>query len=154
MINAFISRRTRPRLIISDNARVFKTTADWVKTVRKSEKLQNYLARENIRWQINFAKSPWCGRIYETLIKEIKKTLHKTLEKLHRSYEAFELVVMDVEKNLNSQPLTYIEAERGEKEVLTPNTILWGRDVHPVDDTEASVTEKLINKDDQATRRW
>ena len=36
-------------IIISDNAKVFKATADWIKTVRKSEKLQNYLARENIR---------------------------------------------------------------------------------------------------------
>ena len=49
-LNAFFSRRTRPPIIISDNAQVFKVTADWVKTVRKREKLQNYLARENIRW--------------------------------------------------------------------------------------------------------
>ena len=48
-LNAFISRRTRRCIIISDNAKVFKATADWIKTVRKSEKLQNYLARENIR---------------------------------------------------------------------------------------------------------
>ena len=34
-LNAFISRRTRPRIIISDN--VFKTTADWIKTIRKWE---------------------------------------------------------------------------------------------------------------------
>ena len=37
-LNAFISRRTRPLLIISDNAQVFKATADWIKTIRKSEK--------------------------------------------------------------------------------------------------------------------
>ena len=78
-LNAFISRRTRPRIIILDNAKVCKATADWIKTVRKSKKLQNYLARENIRWQFNLAKSPWWGGIYERLIKEIKNTLHKTL---------------------------------------------------------------------------
>ena len=60
-LNAFISRRTRPRVIISDNAGVFKTTADWIGTIRKSEKLQNYLAREDIRWQFNLARSPWLG---------------------------------------------------------------------------------------------
>ena len=50
-LNAFIWRWTRPRIIISDNAKVFKATADWIKTVRNSKKLQNYLARDNIRWQ-------------------------------------------------------------------------------------------------------
>jgi len=75
-LNAFISCRARPCIIISDNAKVFKATADWIKTVRKSEKLQNYLARKNIRWQFYFTKSPWWGGIYERLIKEIKKTLH------------------------------------------------------------------------------
>ena len=58
-----ISRRTRPRIIISVNAKVLKSTADWVKTIRKTGKLQNYLARENIHWQFNLAKSPWWGGI-------------------------------------------------------------------------------------------
>ncbi|XP_022793733.1 uncharacterized protein LOC111332625 [Stylophora pistillata] len=74
-LNVFISRRTRPRIIISGNAKTFKATADWIKTVRRSEtELQNYLARENIRRQFNLAKSPWWGGNYERLIKEIKKT--------------------------------------------------------------------------------
>ena len=105
-LNAFISRRTRPRIIISDNAKVFKATADWIKTVRRSEKLQNYLARENIRWQFNLAKSPWWGGVYERLIKEIKNTLHKTLGRSSLSYKAFESVTMDIERNLNNRPLT------------------------------------------------
>ena len=160
-LNAFISRRTRPRIIISDNAKVFKATADWIKTVRRSEKLQNYLARENIRWQFNLAKSPWWGGIYERLIKEIKKTLHKTLGRSHLSYEAFESVIMDIERNLNNRPLTYVEAEREEEAVLTPNMILWGRDVYAVEDTEGSDAEKLTrmakrleNAKANAWKRW
>ena len=69
-LNAFILRRTRPCLIISDNARVFKTTADWIRAIRKSVKLQNYLARAEISWQFNLARSPlWVG-FYEILIKD------------------------------------------------------------------------------------
>ena len=96
--------------------------------MRKSEKLQNYLARENNRWQFNLAKSPWWGGIYERLIKEIKNTLHKTLGRSSLSYEAFESVSMDIERNLNNRPLTYVEAEGEEKAVLTPKMILWGRE--------------------------
>ena len=140
-LNAFISRRTRPRVIVSDNARVFKTTADWIRAIRKSEKLHNYLAREEIRWQFNLARSPWWGGFYERLIKEIKKTLHKTLGRSRLSYEAMESVVMDIERNLNNRPLTYVEAE-GEEEVLTPNMIMWGRDAHPIEDIELIEDDK------------
>ena len=115
-------------IIISDKAKVFKATAAWIKTVRKSEKLQNYLARENNRWQFNLAKSPWWGGIYKRLIKEIKNTLHKTLGRSSLSYEAFESVSMDIERNLNTRPLTYVEAEGEEEAVLTPKMILWGRE--------------------------
>ena len=140
-LNAIISRRTRPHVIISDNAGVFKTTADWIRAISKSEKLQNYLAREEIRWQFNLVRSPWCGGFYERLIKEIKKTLHKTLGRSRLSYEAKESVVMDIERNVDNRPLTYAEAE-GEEEVLTPNTIMWGRDAYPVEDIELIEDDK------------
>ena len=80
-LNAFITRKTRPEMIVSDNESVFKTTAKWIKLIRKSEKLQDYLASEGITWQFNLSKSPWWGGMYERLIKDIKKTLYKTLGK-------------------------------------------------------------------------
>ena len=161
-LNAFISRRTRPRVIVSDNAGVFKTTADWIRAIRKSEKLHNYLAREEIRWQFNLARSPWWGGFYERLIKEIKKTLHKTLGRSRLLYEAMESVVMDIERNLNNRPLTYVEAE-GEEEVLTPNMIMWGRDAHPIEDIAlieddkeklTKMNRRLEEAKAHAWRRW
>ena len=49
-VNAFITRKTRREMIVSDNASVFKTTANWIKLIHKSEKLQDYLASEGITW--------------------------------------------------------------------------------------------------------
>ena len=140
-LDVFISRRTRPRVIISDNTGVFKTTADWIRAIMKSEKLQNYLAREEILWQFHLARSPWWGGFYEILIKEIKKTLHKTLGLSRLSYEAMESVVMDVERNLNNHSLTWVEA-KGEEEVLTPNMIMWERDAYPIEDIELIEDDK------------
>ena len=91
--------------------------------------------KEEIRWQFNLARSPWWGGFYEILIKEIKKTLHKTLGRSRLSYEAMESVVMDIERNLTNRPLTYVEAE-GEEEMLTPNVIMWGSDAHLIEDIE------------------
>ena len=77
------------------------------------------------------------------MIKEIKKTLHKTLVRSHLSYETFESVIMHIERNLNNHPLTYVEAEGEEEAVLTPNMILWVRDVYAVEDTEAQMQRSL-----------
>ena len=47
-LNAFIARRTRPKLIISDNARTFKATASWIKEAIEQEPAQiNRKAAEN-----------------------------------------------------------------------------------------------------------
>ncbi|XP_044167265.1 uncharacterized protein LOC122951296 [Acropora millepora] len=75
-LNSFIARR--PRLIISDNASVFEATTSWIKKIRRSERLQDHLAKEDIKWQFNLFRSPWWGGMYERLIKEVKKTLYKT----------------------------------------------------------------------------
>jgi hypothetical protein len=48
--------------ILSDNAAPFKATADWI---RKSERLHNFLADQEIKWQFNLSKSPWWGKQWE-----------------------------------------------------------------------------------------
>ena len=125
-LNAFITRRTRPQRIVSDNAATFRATATWIKKIRKSEQLNDYLASQSITWQFNLSKSPWWGGFYERLIKEIKKTLYKTLGKTHLSFEQFENVLMDVERHLNNRPLTYVEDELGEGKVLNTEHYLMG----------------------------
>ena len=62
------------------------------------------------------------GRDLREVDQRDQKVLHKTLGRSHLSYEAFKSVIVDNETNLNN--LTYVEAEGGEDEVLTPNTIL------------------------------
>ena len=133
-LNAFIARRTRPQRIVSDNAATFRATAMWIKKIRKSEKIQDFLAGQEITWQFNLSKSPWCGGMYERLIKEIKKTLYKTLGKTHLTFEQLETVVMDMERYLNNRPLTYVESELSEDRVLTPNIVMWGQNSHTFDE--------------------
>ena len=126
-LNGFITRRTRPKRIVSDNAAVFKTTAAWIRKIRKSEELQDFLAQQQVTWQFNLSRSPWWGGLYERLIKEVKKTLYKTMGRTHLEYAQVEAVVMDIEGHLNNRPLTDMESETGEEKVLTPNAIMWGK---------------------------
>lgn len=158
-LNAFITRRTRPNKIISDNAATFRATATWIKKIRKDEKLNDFLASQSITWQFNLSKSPWWGGMYERLIKEIKKTLYKTLGKTHLNFEQLETVILDIERHLNNRPLTYVEAEFGEDRVLTPNIILWGQGSHTFDEDceEESLSKfekRLYHARQHAWTRW
>ena len=101
-LNSFITRKTRPRLIISDNSSVFKAIAGRIKKIRKSERLQDHLAREDIRRQFNLSRSPWWGGMYEPVIKDVKRTLYKTLRRTTLSFEQLKTVIVDIE--VNEQP--------------------------------------------------
>ena len=158
-LNAFIVRRTRPKLIISDNAQVFKATASWIKEIRRSEQLQDYLAKQEIRWQFNLSKSPWWGGMYERLLKDVKKTLYKTLGRTHLTFEQLEAVIVDIEKHLNNRPLTYVESGEGEDRVLTPNTIMWGQNSYTLEDDETEedlekISKRLNKAKQHAWKRW
>ena len=140
-LNVFIARRGRPRLLISDNAGTFKTTARWIKDIRKNEKLQDYLTAHKIQWRFNLAKSPWWGGIYERLIRDLKKALYKSLGRCHLSFDNLEMVIMDIEINMNIRPLTYAESESGEEQVLTPNTLIRGTNIYLINDDESDEDE-------------
>ena len=48
---------------------------------------------------------------------------------------------MDIERHLNNRPFTYVESEGGDKEVLTPNSIMWGQQSHILEDSEEEKEE-------------
>ena len=159
-LHGFITRRTRPKCIVSDNAAVFKTTATWIRKIRKSEALQDFLAQQQITWQFNLSRSPWWGGLYERLIKEVKKTLYKTMGRTHLEYAQVEVIVMDIERHLNNRPLTYMESEIGEEQVLTLNAIMWGQEAYTIEDIELDGDEvtklhvRLNEKRQHVWQRW
>ena len=162
-LNSFITRKTRPSRIVSDNATTFIATSKWIKQIRKSERLHDYLATQNIHWKFNLAKSPWWGGLYERLIKEIKTTLYKTLGKSHLLFNQLETVILDIERHLNNRPLTYVESNQEEEQVLTPNTILWGQNSYALgevneqeddDDVVGALHKRLTLARQHAWTRW
>ena len=74
--------------------------------------------------------------MYKRLIKDVKKTMYKTLGKTKLTFEQLEAVVMDIEKHMNNCPLTYIESESGKDQVLKPNLVMWGQGAHILEDIE------------------
>ena len=98
--------------------------------------------------------------MYERLIKEVKKTLCKTLSRTTLSFEQLETVIIDIEKHLNNRPLTYLESDGGEEQVLTPNVLMWGQNAHRVEETEedgdevSKLHKRLRETKQHVWRRW
>ena len=61
------------------------------------------------------------GRIILKANQRGEENLVQGNGRTHLEYAQVEAVVMDIERQLNNRPLTYMESETGEEKVLTPN---------------------------------
>ena len=108
-------------------------------------------------------KVSWWGGHFEKLIGVIKQALYKSLGRTSLRWSELEEVLLDVEINVNNRPLTYIE-EDIQYPILTPNSMILGRDTKMVDgnmteDEEEDISwqrqQKYVKRcKDAAWRRW
>ena len=113
-LKRFSARRGRPSLIISDNAKTFK-----------SKELKIYLANLGINWRFNLAKASWWGGFFERLIRSTKRCLKKCLGNARLNFEDLTTTLTEIEAVLNSRPLTYLDPDSSE--ILTPSHLYIGR---------------------------
>ena len=113
----FISRRGYPNLLISDNAKTFK-----------SKELISFLTVNNIERKNIMASSPWWGGFYERLVRTVKSSIRKTIGKARLTYEEMETVLIGVEGAINSRPLTYLYDD-DIQDPITPSHLLCGRNI-------------------------
>ena len=103
----------------------------------KDEKLQNYLAHQNIQWQFNLSRAPWWGGQFERLVGVVKQALYKSVGRAKLTWSEFEEVMLDVEIALNNRPLSYIEDDV-QLPVLTPTALMFGQpNLLPEKDTDS-----------------
>ena len=128
----------------------------------KTEEFSEFLSKWNIKWKFNLPRVPWRGGHFERLIGLTKQSLFKSLGKTNLRWNELESVLLDVEVNLNNQPLTYIE-DNIQYPILTPNSMLLGRytvmleeDLEEEDDRNSwKKCQKYIARcKDAAWRRW
>ena len=59
----------------------------------------------------------------------IKNCLKKVIGKAKLNFEELNTVIVEIEKCVNSRPLTYLSEEH-EDTVLTPNHLIYGRNIN------------------------
>ena len=148
----FVARRGKPTIVISDNAKTFQATSEWLETLQKDDEMGNFLARQNIKWRFNMSRAPWWGGFYERLIGIVKTSLSKVVGKSLLSFEELQEALIDVECFMNNRPLMYV-GEECDQPVLTPNILMQGipasfleEDLEKVNymDEDKLVTKRMI----------
>ena len=126
-LRRFIARRGVPELIVSDNAKTFKSASKELKVLYEQSEVQAFLMERRITWRFNLEKAPWWGGFYERMVKGVKRCLRKTLGNARLSYNELLTVITEVESTLNVRPLTYVYEEGDPEEALTPAHLMFGR---------------------------
>ncbi|XP_074649826.1 uncharacterized protein LOC141904997 [Tubulanus polymorphus] len=99
------------------------------------------LNKHGVTWKFIPPKSPWQGGFYERLVRSVKEPLRKILGKARLTFNDLRTVLVEVECQLNSRPLTIISADQEDPLPLTPGHFLVGRNLQIVPDID-DVTKK------------
>jgi len=123
----FVSRRSLPRLMLSDNASTYQAAAEELQKLLTSAALAEDLGRRGTKWHFIPKRAPWFGGFWERLIGLTKSTLKKVLGRTHATLESLQTMAVEVEAILNSRPLTYVSSDTDDMEPITPSHLLHGR---------------------------
>ena len=116
-----------PRLLLSDNASTYVSAAKELEQLFSSDKLEESLSTRGVQWKFIPKRAPWYGGFWECLIGMTKNVLKKVLERSFITFEALQMLAVEIEGTLNDRPLTYLSADISDPNPLTPSHLLYGR---------------------------
>jgi len=111
----FVSRRSCPKQIISDNAAQFRLVnilgeRAW-KKVPTDKSVLTYAAQRGIRWKFITELAPWMGGHYERLVGVVKSVLRVSIGRRLLSWSDFVTLTVETEAIVNSRPITFVGAD-------------------------------------------
>ena len=153
----FASRRSLPRLMVSDNASTFIAGAEELKQLFQSPSLKEEFTRRGVEWQFIPKPAPWLGCFWERLIGLSKNTLKKSLGRAFITLLELQTLTVEIEGILNDGPLTYVSSDIQDDEPLTPSHLLHGRRItslpYPAID-EAELVDPDYGDHSELSKTW
>ena len=73
-----IARRERPKVIYSDNTKMFVAASKWIEKINKNKLMQEYLIKEEIQRKFNLNRAPWWGEQFDRKVGPVKQFSYKT----------------------------------------------------------------------------
>nr|XP_042896709.1 uncharacterized protein LOC122269122 [Parasteatoda tepidariorum] len=128
-LRRFISRRSKPSIIWSDNASNFKGARNVLNSMLElcqSNSVKKFSAEEGIQWHFTPPASPNFGGLWEANIKSMKRILLKVTKSNLLNFEELTTLVVQIESILNSRPLSPMSSDPNDLQPLTPGHFLVG----------------------------
>ena len=157
-LRRFTARRGLPEIIVSDNAKTFKSAA---KILRKGvfiPKCQEIPLNRRISWMFNMDRAHWWGGFFSKgWYRKRNNSLRMTLGNVKLDYVELHTILVEVEGTLNSRPLTFVSSDVVE-EPLTPYHWIYGRGILTFPDftrnREASLNQAVSSGDLPRRRKY
>ncbi len=128
----FSATYSTPKLLYCDNARTFTSADDELKRLYglvSDDKSQRLFAEKRIRFVHTPVQASWFGGVHERMIGVCKSAIKKTLGKSLVPLEELQTIVKEVQAIVNNRPLTYTSSDIDEIEPITPNHLIFGREI-------------------------
>ena len=74
-------------IIISDNAKNFKSSSKQIVKIARSNKVIRILGDRRVTWKFIVERAPWWGGFWERLIRSVKRSLRKSIGRSNLTYE-------------------------------------------------------------------
>ena len=140
-IKKFIARRGCPKNIESGNVKLF--------TLQEN---QSFCEEQGITCKFNIYGAPWWGGFWERLVGMVKSCLKKSIGRKKLSFTELLTVLFEVENVLNNRPLCVVYDD-DMSDVLTPNCLLYGRNLDPENKIVEEIDFGLIEGSDLRERK-
>ena len=129
-LRRFTNRRGCPSAMYSDRGSNFVGATNELKefiTNLNHEKIRNFASSISIEWNFNPPSAPHMGGSWERLVRSTKEVMVGLMsDKVVTDPQLYTLMT-EVERILNSRPLTHVSDNIDDFEALTPNHILFGK---------------------------
>jgi hypothetical protein len=150
----FASRRSLPKIVMSDNATNFLGASHQLRRLFESAAVKELLSRKGTEWHFIPKRAPWYGGWWERLIGLTKSALKKVLGRSLVNMETLRTVVTEIEAMLNDRPLTQLSSCSNDLEPLTPSHLVYGRRITSLPYNDIAIyTENQIGREDGSLYR-
>ena len=154
-VRRFVARRGNVKEIFSDNGTNLVSTNKELKQSLQElnqEHISYHMHHQNIDWHFNPPAASHQGGVWESQIGNIRKIVSAILNeqnmKSYRNDEQLRTFMCEVERTLNSRPLTRVSDEVNDLDVITPNDLLL------LNNTATFPPLVFNEKDLYSKRRW